>query len=476
LVRHRGPDGREHYYSSKPTLLSTLLAGQYWLIKQMTGLSLAVPDDVRPISRIMLVLTNVVPLVIALALLARMIEQFGQTDFARLFAMACACLATFVTTFSATLNNHSLAACTLVFALAAAIPIWQNRGRWWHFALAGLFFAFTAANELPALSLLVLATAALAWKSPLQTAAYFVPPALLVAAAAIGTNYYAHGDWRTAYAHRQDGPVIGLLPDRLAVPLNEGRLTEELISALREQGVSPSDELTIEVRTRGERWVLFGEPTRASYALQRTPEGARSLGIEIRAWDNWYDYPGTHWDPAKLTGIDRGEPSPLVYAFHCLVGHHGLFSLTPIWLLSAAGCWMWVRRQCGPTVPVGHALAETSPSACPMGTIGPHSGTTQAIAITTAVITLVVLAFYLTRPLIDRNYGGHTAALRWMIWLTPLWLLTLLPAVDWLGQSRQGRAILLALLAISAFSAHYAADNPWTHPWLYQLGLWLGGK
>jgi hypothetical protein len=111
-----------------------------------------------------------------------------------------------------------------------------------------------------------------------------------------------------------------------------------------------------------------------------------------------------------------------------------------------------------------------------MGTIGPHSGTTQAIAITTAVITLVVLAFYLTRPLIDRNYGGHTAALRWMIWLTPLWLLTLLPAVDWLGQSRQGRAILLALLAISAFSAHYAADNPWTHPWLYQLGLWLGGK
>src|SRR4051812_46919356 len=27
MVRHRGGDGQEHYYSSKPTLLTTLLAG-----------------------------------------------------------------------------------------------------------------------------------------------------------------------------------------------------------------------------------------------------------------------------------------------------------------------------------------------------------------------------------------------------------------------------------------------------------------
>ncbi len=472
LVRHRGPDGHEHYYSSKPTLLSTLLAGQYWLVKQVTGLSLAKPADVWPISRIMLVLTNVIPLAIALALLARMIDQFGKTDFGRLFAMACACIATFVTTFSATLNNHSLAACTLVFALVAAVPILQSRGRWWHFALAGLFFAFTAANELPALSLLVLAAAALAWKSPLKTAAFFVPPALVVAAAAIGTNYYAHGSWRTAYAHRQDGPVFGLLPDQLTVPLNEGRVTDELRFALRETGVAPSDQVTIEVRTRGDRWVLFDEQSHIRYALQRTPEGSKSLRIEIRQWDNWYDYPGTHWDPAKLTGIDRGEPSPLTYAFHCLVGHHGLFSLMPIWLLSVAGCWMWVRfPKPLPVVGVDDQSTPLSPNTLTNGQ--GFDGVARALAIATVAITLVVLAFYLSRPLIDRNYGGHTTALRWMIWLTPLWLLTLLPAADWLGQSRRGRAILLALIAISAFSAHYGADNPWTHPWLYQLGQWL---
>ena len=29
LVRHRGADGKQHYYSSKPPLLPTLLAGEY---------------------------------------------------------------------------------------------------------------------------------------------------------------------------------------------------------------------------------------------------------------------------------------------------------------------------------------------------------------------------------------------------------------------------------------------------------------
>jgi len=31
----------------------------------------------------------------------------------------------------------------------------------------------------------------------------------------------------------------------------------------------------------------------------------------------------------------RGEPTRLLYAVHVLVGHHGIFSLTPVWLLSA---------------------------------------------------------------------------------------------------------------------------------------------
>ena len=44
-------------------------------------------------------------------------------------------------------------------------------------------------------------------------------------------------------------------------------------------------------------------------------------------------------------GIDLGEPSPAVYAMHALVGHHGIFSLTPVWLLSASGTLLWLVQK-----------------------------------------------------------------------------------------------------------------------------------
>ncbi|HAC92677.1 MAG TPA: hypothetical protein DCF63_18905, partial [Planctomycetaceae bacterium] len=39
-VRHRGPDGKQHYYSSKPPLLPTMYAGGYWLVRSATGATL----------------------------------------------------------------------------------------------------------------------------------------------------------------------------------------------------------------------------------------------------------------------------------------------------------------------------------------------------------------------------------------------------------------------------------------------------
>jgi len=373
LVRHAGANGKEHYYSSKPTLLTTLLAGEYWLIKKITGATLA--EQPGYVSRLMLVLTNVLPMAAALFFLAQLVDRFGTTDWGCVFAVASACFATFLTTFSVTLNNHTIAAISLIVGIAVTLPIFADERRdWCRFALAGFCFGFLAANELPALSLLVFAGIGLAWQSLPRTLIAFLPAVLAVAAAALLTNYIAHGDWRTPYAHRSPG-------------------------------------------------------------------------------DNWYDYPGSYWLPQAVRGIDVGEPSPVVYAFNCLVGHHGLFSLTPIWLLSAAGCFIWLRR--------GGTGVSPVPSS-------------RLVAVTTLVTTLVILAFYLSRPQLDRNYGGGTCCLRWLIWLTPLWLLTMLPAVDWLGKSRFGRAFAIVLLAISVFSASYAADNPWSHPWIFDYWQSMG--
>lgn len=143
--------------------------------------------------------------------------------------------------------------------------------------------------------------------------------------------------------------------------------------------------------------------------------------------DNWYHFTYTihgkekhsYWSNPQ--GIDRGEPRPEVYALHVLVGHHGIFSLTPLWLMSVAGMAMWLRRP------------DRRPLALGIG-----------------LLSAVCVAFYLSRPQIDRNYGGMTSGLRWAFWFAPLWLVLLLPAADWLSQRCWGRGLAAAAGTVGA--------------------------
>src|SRR4029079_19614306 len=108
----------------------------------------------------------------------------------------------------------------------------------------------------------------------LQTLTGFLPAALVVAAAAFGTNYLAHGDWRTPYAHRRDGPIIATLPDHLHVHLNAGAFPAELFQILKDKNVEISDRAVVVQRSSGDRWFIWDDATRKELVLQRTPEGA----------------------------------------------------------------------------------------------------------------------------------------------------------------------------------------------------------
>jgi hypothetical protein len=169
------------------------------------------------------------------------------------------------------------------------------------------------------------------------------------------------------------------------------------------------------------------------------------LPIQTKFGGPWYQYAGSHWLPPPpgevKHGIDwaRLHESIWAYGFHVLVGHHGVFSLTPIWVLSFAGMAAALRRR----------------TAAP-----------ALLAPLTLLLSLAVMGFYLMST---SNYGGWTSGLRWLIWLTPLWLLAMLPAADYLAERTWGRRTGYALLAISVFSASFAAANPWRHPWIYQL-------
>lgn len=172
----------------------------------------------------------------------------------------------------------------------------------------------------------------------------------------------------------------------------------------------------------------------------------------------WYDYEyqrhpddkpvDSYW--RNRQGVDQGEPSEFVYAFHALVGHHGIFSLTPVWILAAFGLGIWL-------------VAPTDPRL-------------RQMAILIAGVSAVCLYFYLfMQPQENRNYGGMTAGLRWAFWFAPLWLVTMLPAADRCAERRWMRGSGLVLLALSALSASYPTWNPWSHPWLFNFMAYMSG-
>ncbi len=374
------PDTLE-YYSSKPPLLSTLVAGLYWVLYH---LGWTFGNDPWTVVGVILLVINWLPLLVYLAFLARLLERYGTTDWGRLYVFGAAGFATLVTTFAITFNNHSVATYSALFALYPALGMW-SRGEQaspWLFLLSGFFAAFTACNELPAASFAVLLGLVLLIRQPARTLLLFVPAAAIPVAAFFVTNYLAIGQLRPAY-----------------------------------------DE--------------FGSP--------------------------WYEYEGSHWRkpaPGEVrTGIDwaRLKETRAEYAFHVLLGHHGLFTLSPIWLIAVLGMLtlparIW-RKSASRGPPELTAAAKD------------QSGLTLVMFLT-LILTVVVIGFYLVK---SDNYGGWTAGLRWLMWLSPFWLLTMLPFADRLATTRWGRGLGYVLLAVSVLSVAYNLRNPWRHPWLYDF-------
>ncbi len=448
-VAHLGTDGKLHYYSSKPTLLPTLLAVEYGVVKTLTGWNLR--DDTTKVVRVMLLLTNVIPWAVFLWFFAATIDRVLVRDWSRYFALAAAGFGTYLSTFAVTLNNHLPAAVCVMVSLYFLLRIVRDDVcPWWMFAITGLASAFAAANEMPALAWVVAAALICFFKQMKWALLGFVPGALLVAVAFFGTNYLAHDDWRPAYAHRGEGPVFATVKGDFSDQLDAGKLSTELQDVIGQKYNQKYLQVERSQWPNGhadpiDRWVVrSGDLAICTIIVQPENEA-----VDLCAWDNWYDYPGSYWLATndKKSLVDQGQPSRAIYAFHFLFGHHGIFSLTPIWLLALAGM---IALFFNPQINL------------------------RWLAALTLGVSIVVIGFYLMRPEMDRNYGGYCCALRWLFWLAPMWLVCMLPVVDWLGRKRWGRSVCFLLLGLSILSAGYSLDNPWSLPWLYEVWGWTG--
>ena len=249
----------QEFYSSKPPLMATIVAGEYWVLNKAFGWDI-VRDRWLVIPAIVLT-WNVLPFAIYLVLLGRLIDLIGKTDYGKLLAFTAAAVGTFLTTFAGTLNNHTPAAFCVLFATYPLLKaVIENRDMTPAGYLAcGFFASFAATFELPALAFVAAVGLPLLVARTRNTLLFFLPAALVPIFALYLCNYIALGTIEPVY-------------DK------------------------------------------FGGP--------------------------WYRFEGSHWSkigtPAAK-GLDFNNEPTTVYAFHLSLGHHGWFSLSPVWLVALAG-------------------------------------------------------------------------------------------------------------------------------------------
>jgi hypothetical protein len=397
-----GSSTGKHFYSSKPALLPTLIAGILYPARWATGVPLdrvvlqerlprwtqkpdpTAPNGVKGVLETpdpakwpayifyfkpIVVLLNVVPYWIFLVLFARVLDRLALGDWTWFFCLIAAAFGTYLLPFTQTLNNHTVAAWSVFFAIYPFLRIWDEgmlSGP--RFAAAGFFAAFAAANDLPALALLPLLFCLLVLRHPRQTLLYFVPAALIPIGAFLAAQYAVFGEVKLAY---------------------------------------------------------------------------ESFGSDE------YLYEGSLWKtPLDLDAFNDHPESYAVYFFHMTLGHHGVLSLTPIFFFSVWGATRLIRSGGWPGLLVA---GKGQPMV--------------ALALLTTVLTVVVMAFYTWNPK-ARNYGGSAQGLRWLFWMIPLWLLLLPKGVEPGESRIWVRRLALLALGASVMSVGYAIRNPWTHPWI----------
>lgn len=401
-VRYRRDDSEPyHFYSSKPPLLSTIVAGLYAIERATIGFGLF--HETKFVTRFLLMFVNVLPFYFALRSLSHCLRIFRASPAVRVFVLAVAGFGSMLTPYLTTLNNHTPAVMCAMFSITAAarmISRNRNESRTFRssldFASLGFFSALTCCFELPAAQLGVLAFVSAMLIHRRQTVCYFIPAALIPLIAFFVTNWLATGGVKPFYA------------------------------------------------TYGTETYLYEHNGIPSY------------------WLNPH-------------GLDANSESTSVYLFHCILGHHGLLSLTPVLCVSLLGWWLTICR--GRALWTAPMLSESAPQI--EGTDAAsgkwHGDRAQNFLILTGtVMTLITLGFYLTRTQ-NYNYGGNSVGLRWMLWLSPFWWIAMVPAMERFSR-RSFQNLSLALLVISIASVSWSLNRPWKASWLYEqmeAGGWI---
>jgi hypothetical protein len=196
----QGAQPVKHFYSSKPPLMPTLVAGLIYPFRTALQIPLehhlsqerlpAYTFYFKPV----VILLNIVPFCVFLVLYSRVIDRYAISDWSYMVSLAAAAWGTQLFTFNGILNNHTVATYSGFFSLYSWMRISYDDARQpILYVMAGFFAAFCACNELPAALFGILMFGMLLTRSPRPTLLYFVPAAAIPCLAFLLTQYLAFG-------------------------------------------------------------------------------------------------------------------------------------------------------------------------------------------------------------------------------------------------------------------------------------------
>jgi hypothetical protein len=414
VARKFEEDGKtvEKMYSSKPPLLPTVAAG---IVRVMRQFGPPITKDIRgkPTQgtshryfKPTLMILNLLPFLWFLVLYRGYLNEWAATDYSFVVCLTVAALGSLATGYLTTLNNHTMAAHFAGITLLLLWPIWHRGSReGWRLALAGLCAGWTAANELPAAAFAIAVFLFTLRRAFLSTIVFFLPPLVLVVWAFFCTNHQSFGSYIPAYLQPEMYDYEGSYwrsADKSAI---------DALSTPREDGTF----------VEGPR--VAGEFTRKiKETVKPTPGGEGAV--------------------QKPTGL---FVSP-AYLLHMTFGHHGVFSMTPIWLFAFIGL---------------------------LAALGAENGWRKLSAWMLLLIVLITFAFYWMVNT-ERNYGGFCHGMRWLLWLSAIWLMYLPPVLDRIAHIPFWRWIVGLALGVSIFSVADTWANPWTYSWIHRILIWCG--
>lgn len=351
----------DRYYSSKPPLFPTVMAGEYWLIKRLTGWTIREQTD--RVCKTIIAITNVLPMCALVWFYGVYLSRHVKSRWARSFWLVTAVIGTYLTGYTVTINNHTVCAIATFFAMYLMVRIvYEKRGQWHDYILLGLATGWAFANETSAALLVVAIFIALGLRGDSRTWTLALPATAVVIAAWAVTNYLAIGYW---------------LPAQL-----------------------------------------------------------------LKESTDLYKYPGSYWHSPQ--GIDAQHEPKWLYVLHSTLGHHGIFSLSPVLAFAIVGAVVFLSGR-----------SRELPAL-------------QWIAI---VVSLLAYAGYVGKT---GNYGGGAKGFRWMFWCVPMWLMAApLSAHVW-AKPAWVRAVALAALAVSVFTVVDALNSPWGQSWLHRMMAQMG--